>query len=903
MLPTFPWCDLRPAMLKTHFAVSRLPQLVILDPHGVVVTTDGVARARGGPGGFPWMEPVVGNIWGPRAITTNWGRLEALNLPDCDDIPAGDHSVVGLVFGEPWCPDTRDLLRRVHYLRECVMSAAGGEVSCAFYFVHAEPVEKFDKFLSDWRSLPLVALPKGEQRNWLLHMCNVEEMPSFCLVSPRNDWMVTDARDWVVRDPSGLYYPWVPWLRSLTTGTEFDLEEIQFCDCVKELKRPDLNETLIRGPVFVAVLEGRSDEWSEVLATMRALAVAYRHRTGALAIEKDKARREVLAAGVKDIAGVKDKQAAQAPSQRRPLGLKAFIEDQDELLEDMCAPSGSREGSVSPMDDKRGFVERLREAVMRSSRGHEVEGWASEENSRVFFRKLGSSSNQPLANQEDDKRHSRTSALSFCYCSAGDEVSRILKRFCKFDEKVLVKIAAGDEEWHSRMQDGRSQMRRLEEEVNGLLAEEGGLRRKSRQFLFQRRSYKERGEDDVDDVYSDGETDDEDGLNAAQRRFVPNFESHGLTNRSKSLLKRNQGGFGTGIIIDLALGTYHVCGNLADASKIVKFVEMWYEGDLHSFDISSLGSDDKPHDIDAQRNQIVSIPSQVREQVQIVPTMCIWLPNFEHSVYSTPADTFNVILDYAYHFTSSKKAAAMVLASGETRSSADQMRILGAAPNLSGTHQQVAQADQHELRMCRRMIPSIDWFWIYTLAGSNYAQKKRTHAAIGLEAAMQLGSRPPPGAAGTGAKAPPEFITELRSMVDASAGVLQPSPAVAEATRNAVDDCESASETLSAVLAPKAGRLNMHQATSRASLHKALLDDMTPVLASHTLPISVIIIGNLPSCDHVVWPQTLSRSCCLHVVGEVEELDRYRTTVAPQMHVVSWDALVSMQEDHTFDQL
>lgn len=156
--PTYPWGDLRPRLLRSHFGVEQLPALIILDPTGMVVTIDGVDKILRRQPGFPWCEPVIEQLWGVACISCHMDALDDLDLPpSADGIPAEDNVVLGFVFGEAWCPESLELVARAAFLLERLSrrrAATGLSAPCAFYFLHEEPITPTASTLTGtWLSL------------------------------------------------------------------------------------------------------------------------------------------------------------------------------------------------------------------------------------------------------------------------------------------------------------------------------------------------------------------------------------------------------------------------------------------------------------------------------------------------------------------------------------------------------------------------------------------------------------------------------------------------------------------------------------------------------------------------------------------------------------------------------
>lgn len=112
---------------------------------------------------------------------------------------------------------------------------------------------------------------------------------------------------------------------------------------------------------------------------------------------------------------------------------------------------------------------------------------------------------------------------------------------------------------------------------------------------------------------------------------------------------------GSALIIDLARGSYFVCGSLVDEGTIVRFLEGWREGALDSFDVGVVNRDELfreeehgklPHHM--QEKMVVSPDPWQLPMPCPMPGIVIWLPSLAHARSGeSPSTLFKAFLHYA----------------------------------------------------------------------------------------------------------------------------------------------------------------------------------------------------------------------------------------------------------------
>jgi len=187
--------------LSKKFKVSGIPSLIILDPDGNTITTDGRSCVTSDPEGtdFPWIPPTLEEIVADATFLDKDGNEHA--WADYRGQP------LGLYFSAHWCGPCRGFTPELVKTYEAVKE--GGK-DFEIIFVSSDQDEK--AFKEYWGEMPWHAL-KFEQRKIkgkLSDHFGVEGIPTFVMLDGEGKTITVDARGAVGADPKGLEFPWEP---------------------------------------------------------------------------------------------------------------------------------------------------------------------------------------------------------------------------------------------------------------------------------------------------------------------------------------------------------------------------------------------------------------------------------------------------------------------------------------------------------------------------------------------------------------------------------------------------------------------------------------------------------------------------------------------------------------------
>ena len=517
-LPAYRSGDYRVVLLRNHFAVEKCPRLGIVDPNGVVVTADGVSKILGDPQGlhFPWCEGAVQALYGDEGQGRLGRVLEGLRLPPWKGVPAADREVVGLLFGDLWDPEARELLARAEFLLEQLgkRPAAQGERPladrCAVYLVHSDDLAGYAAFEECRVTLPTARLEDDERREATRAYFDTPETPAFCIALPRLGRVVSDGAAWLRRDPTGVHFPW-------HQGAAEDCASGD-TGAVRHLSEEALHGALCRGPLFVALLsDADACEHATALANLRAAAAAF---------ASDGSAGESLDAA------------------RRCLALPAF-----------CQPQQPPRGQEAEPRARVLWRGPPTAGAQRAARGgaHGSAPW-----------------NQVRAAGRE------APPLAFFYTAAEGRAAHLLQSFCTTDARALQRHqfwlgqrTEEDREAFRACGEAGRKLAQLTAAAEALRALASGGQQPS--SPSQRRGVRAAEEDTRREPSPDS---GEEGL-----RFWPRTRSSVLQGAmTEGLLEDSPQGRSSAVIVDLARGVYFLCGTLADEKAIPDFLEAWRAG-------------------------------------------------------------------------------------------------------------------------------------------------------------------------------------------------------------------------------------------------------------------------------------------------------------------------------------
>ncbi|KAG5186261.1 thioredoxin [Tribonema minus] len=230
-----PWLSVKPdnataINLIRKAGVSVLPSVVILDPQGKIITTDGYTNMAYFPEDFPWHNKGLRDLLGPefeRADGTKVGP-EALQ-----------GKVLGLYFSADWCAPCKQFTPLLKETYEAV-KAAGKELEIVYIGSDKEESEQKSYF----GTMPWLAIPYGSKHRAIVpRLLGVQGLPTL-LIFDENDKLITaNGRMDVTKD-----------VQTGTPGANFPWHPKPFADL------SDSPEALARGPVVMLFMDGASKE-------------------------------------------------------------------------------------------------------------------------------------------------------------------------------------------------------------------------------------------------------------------------------------------------------------------------------------------------------------------------------------------------------------------------------------------------------------------------------------------------------------------------------------------------------------------------------------------------------------------------------------------------------------------
>eukprot|EP00929_Paragymnodinium_shiwhaense_P036145 TRINITY_DN19419_c0_g1_i1.p1 TRINITY_DN19419_c0_g1~~TRINITY_DN19419_c0_g1_i1.p1 ORF type:complete len:1103 (+),score=230.12 TRINITY_DN19419_c0_g1_i1:125-3433(+) len=884
--PTFQCNDYRVRMLRSHFEVDVVPKFVVLDTNGMVVTDSGVERIMTEPHKFPWCEPIFSTLWSEDIKGLPPSLLSTLGLPPYDGKPWTQFDLIGCIVGEPWCPDTQDLLRRVAYMRDQIVTRSKPNF-CAFYFLHSEGLEPYLLFPDHYLPFPSSQLDSEGMRAALQHYLDVPvDEPVFFVTSPTDVWAIGDAAAWVRRDPTGIAFPWRENARYgkplLGAGDDSDQAKgveagLAFNSVIQELCDSDLSSVLYQGPVFVALLQGGvPKKKAEVLADIRAVATAY------------KIRMEERERGLID---------------PEDIGLHRDLEEADERG---CLGDRLRTASVMPTRGTNAT------GSLRAAQGPDFV-----KAERVVINNL----DQALIQKE---RHTamwartcrletgyETRQLSFFFCASNTASAMALQKFCHHEFKwlhlnrlweVTQQLADADaqelrSELISKKQDILRTARDAEQKFH--MNQRSRHTRTSRRWgaagllnFGPNRAKQDAATLNLDNMIVD-EDDDNHGYDEDSERWGLDQSVLGRQANSHHHARREieplsivtcemtgdeEGNKGSAVIVDAQRGVYYVCGSLTDRETLVRFIDAWYCNALQAFDIGVVNSAEKCGEDELDDLPIPRSPPtlETRSAPSLLPVFVVWVLSAEHSSsYMSVGSLYRAILNYAYTASRSQDPHS------NKQDVADVKRLL-AAP------------DSELVEKAKKFFPLIERFWIFALRDGEEATAEATALSTqGYGCAYNF--KPP--------KAP--FLDDLRHMVEdtiiaagnedkradrrqergathaamtaggdawQSAGLL--------ALRNGAQYCSTAA----------GGNLVLRMENTRRAIRSATIDEIAyaTVVQCPPPPLSILWIGDLPALDEVFWPSALQHTH-MHIIGRVPDMEQYRKQVTRNLTSITWE--------------
>lgn len=783
--PTYPQGDYRALLLRKHFEIGDVPQLVILDPNGMVVTCNGVARVEADNMAlsFPWCERVVDNLWGHRAQGQLKVILENLELPSVNGVDAVDLEVVGMLFGEPWCPETRELITRLQYMQESrrerrllQWQADNGDFDnqsdleeevVGFYFIHTEGLEKYRAFPDFHMPFPTLQVEDEEMLEALRHYMGVNaDVPALVIVAPEEGWVLRDGAGWLMRDTTGILFPWKQQITpaDLLMGEDDEEGFADIPNLIQPIDEDSLNTAICQGPVFVAFLNKVGARRAHALKTIRSAVVTF------LSQPAQPQSQHLQEASLLRRRGSLDTESVHFADRHYSHG-EAVSEDT--ASDDVS--SGKRDALTRQLQThahrryKKGKTQSgggpppFGEDVVIEEQAPEKPGWESigrssrivVEPERVLWRcTKAAGDHDSMAGgsapwNAKDVTARPQSGMAFFYSVANDRASHLLGKFCCHDAKSLRQHHIWKESHHISGVDidcGLQEMRERLVEFSPAASRgstDGGSMSRSSTGRFGvtdgANGFEFEWDKDKEDQFKQDSVQAKIDPVSKEQEFQPRTRFAAWREITEELLGDGKSGQGSAMILDMARGCYYVCGNIVDQDNILRFLDGWQQGALDAFEIGVLNPDELVRDEEQEvARQLAAgthpkfLPTEldVLAMPNPMPGIVIWVPTKQHALSgeSIP-DMFKSLLSYGVRRCPTEDNSTFWRHHGTAFDSEDlQGPIFGGGYN-------------------EKLSPRIDKFWIFALTDCDEASSEEGHGKW----------EPPPG----------EWLAQLNQYVKA----------------------------------------------------------------------------------------------------------------------------------------
>eukprot|EP00929_Paragymnodinium_shiwhaense_P089068 TRINITY_DN49323_c0_g2_i1.p1 TRINITY_DN49323_c0_g2~~TRINITY_DN49323_c0_g2_i1.p1 ORF type:complete len:1001 (+),score=195.86 TRINITY_DN49323_c0_g2_i1:241-3243(+) len=844
--PMYAYGDFRNSVMRHHFEIRKCPQLLLIDPDGLVLTANGVASLLSGVE-FPWVDPSIRRLWSPN-IKGDLGRLlDSLHLPPYNGLPYSDHSVVALLFGELWCPETRQLAQRLEFLvqdlrahREEVQT--GEPEPCAVYFIHGECISNYRLFLDADIRFPVLRIADDNRRSLLRSVLGVTGFPSLCLVSPKMGWSVLDAAKWLKQDPTGVCFPWLPSNVIMNErNPELDVDQQPFMDIVKELLEEDVSKVLTEGPVFIALLNTISWQRAETIAMIRAVAIAMKERVRECARDIDNDPGSL--------------------TEMRSLDHVRF----DYLMSTQSNPSRSAPWPhpTPETEDKTAYpkVQMLPEEARKSSLN--------------FYYSVSSVG--------------VTQLLTKC-CSSDTRIIRQQQLYAAAQAKRDVEAFAARMDMQSRAMELRKKPLDEASSRDSLFGEKTSLKKTLSRSLI-----------------NDDDTDLEEYVSSVRNlvsHYHPRTASKSHCHITEQLLGDGISSAGSGLIIDWARGAYYVCNNITNKDVVCQFIDAWYDGNLQPFEIGLVNPSEMIHTdgngVMMQQLMETGLADldrpMIHEQLRprTLPCIVVFIPNAAHSYCSMGAGAlYRCFLNYAVQMCPAEdyitqepdeddlfpvtqavqpqRLSPMVekfwiFALDHTGK--ENQELPGAATQEDYVeHSAEGENDGDGVEMDNGENECAPGPWTSTEDDTD-KRYGLTWDAPGVDLLRQFN----------------QLITSFlrrthddryRPSISERETLFQEGLEALRTTKNRGDEKSRCMGN---------GKLCMRIESSRLALHRAMLDELAYylIVQSPPPPLTILFVGDLPPADLLPWPEGMEHAA-VHVLGNVPDLNEYHNSVAPFM--------------------
>jgi nucleoredoxin len=223
--------------------IAMIPSVVVVDPEGEVVTTEGYANMAYFPENFPWKSKSLRQLLGDNFIKADGSSVKADAL---------EGKTLGVYFSGKWCAPCQQFTPVLKEAYEALQ--AQGKDFEVVYVSSDKTADEFNAYLAE---MPWLAVPfEGKAKSLIAAVLGVRALPTL-LIYDENDKLITiDGRMELAKDAQGgnpgASFPWAP--KPLA-----DLS--------------DSPEALARGPTLVVFADGLDKgEQQKLTAELKAVA-------------------------------------------------------------------------------------------------------------------------------------------------------------------------------------------------------------------------------------------------------------------------------------------------------------------------------------------------------------------------------------------------------------------------------------------------------------------------------------------------------------------------------------------------------------------------------------------------------------------------------------------------------
>jgi len=180
------------------FKVQNLPAAVIVDEQAEVINEKGFTYMLIDKDDFPWRPKTLAQMMGSTFINNKKKTIPAAEV--------AQKKVLALYFSANWCKPCREFTPKLVEAYER-LRAQGKDLEVVFVSMD-ETEEKFDEYFAE---MPWLSLPYDKTtRSLLMTELEVRGLPCLVLLDENREVITTKGRDFVLKDPEALKFPWYP---------------------------------------------------------------------------------------------------------------------------------------------------------------------------------------------------------------------------------------------------------------------------------------------------------------------------------------------------------------------------------------------------------------------------------------------------------------------------------------------------------------------------------------------------------------------------------------------------------------------------------------------------------------------------------------------------------------------